>query len=196
MNDMRCNRCGGFGHMARFCASADTRGFSGGGRGGFSGGRGGGRGDDSCRICGRFGHYARACPQNRGGGRGGRGGRGPRQPRERRAAVPEDVCNRCGQAGHWARDCAEPDTRTDEEKAPRARKPGGQVQKRNEGRSLRSRLPATEGHQVPHVRRGWSLLERLPAKGGSGVTPKLQEAAEQDAAQPATMEDADAGATA
>merc|ERR1719263_2323288 len=40
----------------------------------------------------------------------------------------------------------------------------GQVQKLQRGRSLRSRLPATEGHQVPHVRRGWSLLERLPAK--------------------------------
>ena len=40
----------------------------------------------------------------------------------------------------------------------------GQVQKLQRGRSLRSRLPATEGHQVPHVRRGRSLLERLPAK--------------------------------
>jgi len=49
-------------------------------------------------------------------------------------------------------------------KSAESAKTRGQVQKLQRGRSLRSRLPATEGHQVPHVRRGWSLLERLPAK--------------------------------
>ena len=190
MNDMRCNRCGGFGHMARFCASADTR--------GFSGGRGGGRGAASCRICGRFGHYARACPQNRGGGRGGRGGRGPRQPRERRAAGPEDVCNRCGQAGHWARDCAEPDTRTDEEKAPRAPKPGDKCRNCNEEGHFARDCPQPKDTKCRTCGEDGHYSRDCPQKGGSGVTPKLQEAAEQDAAQPATMEDADAdaGATA
>ena len=141
--------------MARFCASADTRGFSG-------------------------------------------GGRGPRQPRERRAVGPEDVCNRCGQAGHWARDCAEPDTRTDEEKAPRAPKPGDKCRNCNEEGHFARDCPQPKDTKCRTCGEDGHYSRDCPQKGGSGVTPKLQEAAEQDAAQPATMEDADAdaGATA
>ena len=127
MNNIRCNRCGGFGHMARFCASADTRFWR------------------KRRIFPyktfvphmrsirslresvpakprqqRRQRSETASRTSRGWSRGRvqplRSSRSlgerlrepdtrPESEKNRRGPKPDDKCRSCGEEGHWARDC-------------------------------------------------------------------------------------------
>ncbi|XP_061376470.1 glycine-rich protein 2-like isoform X2 [Gastrolobium bilobum] len=64
-----CYRCGGFGHMARDCATARGGNGGGGGGGRYDGGNnggGGGGGKNTCFNCGKPGHFARECVEASG----------------------------------------------------------------------------------------------------------------------------------